>query len=67
MLEKHLCVDLLVCFGLRSYTCCFRFGFYDLLLHAVFSEDIGKHFFLLDFALTKILLLFSFNFKLPLV
>lgn len=41
------------------FTCCF----YDLLLHVVFVQDIGKHllmFFCFDFALTQILLLFSF-------
>lgn len=59
MLEEGLCVDLfLVCFGLRSYTCCGRFRFHDLFLHAPFAKNVRKNVFLFDFALTQILLLF---------
>ena len=41
---RKFCVStFLVCFGLRSYACCFTFSFYDLLLHAVFAADIRKY------------------------
>lgn len=37
----------LVCFGLCLYLCWFQCCFSDLLLHAVFVEDVGKHLFTL--------------------
>lgn len=50
-----------------GHTCAFfRFCFYDLLLHAVFAKDIGKHlhpcwcFFFIDCPLTQILHSVSF-------
>lgn len=44
MLEEGLCVDLFGLFWAAvTFVLVLRFCFYDLLLHAVFVEDIGKH------------------------
>lgn len=51
---RKVCVSTF-CLGCdRTHAVCFAFLAYDLVLHAVFAEDVGKHLMVFCFLLTQI-------------